>query len=123
MIHGGDPVAFLDLDSALIKLRQDCQNPRFIPDLVQRLLLDNPHRVRVVMAPDAELAAKEIAEETAKLAAIKAKLNDEQKAQIIEQAAALQARQQEDDPEILPNLKIPSGDFKTIGNLASTTIY
>ena len=130
MIHGGDPVAFLDLDSALIKLRQDCQNPRFIPDLVQRLLLDNPHRVRVVMAPDANLAAKAIAEETAKLAAIKAKLNDEQKAQIIEQAAALQARQQqEDDPEILPKvglediadeLKIPSGDFKTIGNLAST---
>ncbi len=120
MIHGGDPVAFLDLDSALIKLRQDCQNPRFIPDLIQGLLLDNPHRVRVVMAPDADLAAKAIAEETAKLAAIKAKLNDEQKAQIIEQ---------EDDPEILPKvglediadeLKIPSGNFKTIGNLAST---
>jgi Zn-dependent M16 (insulinase) family peptidase len=130
MIHGGDPVAFLDLDSALIKLRADCQNPRFIPDLIQRLLLDNPHRVRVVMAPDAELAAKEIAEETAKLAAIKAKMTEEQKAQIIEQAAALQARQQqEDDPDILPkvglediadDLKIPSGDFKTIGNLAST---
>jgi Zn-dependent M16 (insulinase) family peptidase len=130
MIHGGDPVAFLDLDSALIKLRADCQNPRFIPDLIQRLLLDNPHRVRVVMAPDAELAAKEIADETAKLAAIKAKMTEEQKAQIIEQAAALQARQQqEDDPDILPkvglediadDLKIPSGDFKTIGNLAST---
>jgi Zn-dependent M16 (insulinase) family peptidase len=130
MIHGGDPVAFLDLDSALSRLRQDCQNPRFIPDLIQRLLLDNPHRVRLVMAPDANLAAKAIAEETAKLAEIKAKLNDEQKAQIIEQAAALQARQQqEDDPEILPkvglediadDLKIPSGDFKTIGNLAST---
>ncbi len=51
------------------------------------------------MAPDAELAAKEIAEETAKLAAIKAKMTEEQKAQVIEQAAALQARQQqEDDP-------------------------
>jgi Zn-dependent M16 (insulinase) family peptidase len=37
--------------------------------------------------------------------ALKAKMNDEQKAQIIEQAAALQARQQqEDDPEILPKV-------------------
>jgi len=28
--------------------------------LVQRLLLDNPHRVRGVMAPDAKLAAQEL---------------------------------------------------------------
>ncbi|WP_069470968.1 hypothetical protein [Candidatus Marithrix sp. Canyon 246] len=99
MIHGGDPVEFLDLDFALTRLREDCQNPRFIPDLIQGLLLDNPHRARVVMAPDAELAAKEIADETAKLAAIKAKMTKEQKSQVIEQAAALQARQQqEDDP-------------------------
>jgi len=60
MLHGGDPVTFLNLDPLLTALRADCENPDFIPDLGRRLLLDNPHRVRVVMAPDAKLAAQEL---------------------------------------------------------------
>ncbi|RKZ57275.1 MAG: peptidase M16 [Candidatus Parabeggiatoa sp. nov. 3] len=130
MLHGGDPVTFLNLDPLLTALRADCENPDFIPNLVRRLLLDNPHRVRVVMAPDAKLAAQELADEKARLEALKATLTDEAKAKIVEQAAALEARQQEkDDPEILPKvgledvadkLNIPEGRFEVVTDLPAT---
>jgi len=93
MMHGGDPLAFVDIDPVLSALRADCQNPVFIPNLVRRLLLDNPHRVRVVMAPDINLGAQEVAEEKAQLEAVKAALSEADKAKIVDQAAALDARQ------------------------------
>jgi Zn-dependent M16 (insulinase) family peptidase len=130
MIHGGDPVAFLDIDPVLTTLRADSQNPEFIPNLVRRLLLDNPHRVRVVMAPDANLAAQELAEEKARLEALQSAMTDEAKAKVIEQTAALEARQQtKDDPEILPkvglediadDLKIPEGTSEPVNGLPAT---
>jgi hypothetical protein len=130
MIHGGDPVAFLDIDPVLTTLRADSQNPEFIPNLVRRLLLDNPHRVRVVMAPDANLAAQELAEEKAQLEALQSAMTDDAKAKVIEQTAALEARQrQPDDPEILPkvglediadDLKIPEGTSQPVNGLPAT---
>jgi Zn-dependent M16 (insulinase) family peptidase len=56
-LHGGDPVAVLDIDPLLESLRREIQDPAFIKDLARRLLLDNTHRVRLVMAPDNTLAA------------------------------------------------------------------
>jgi Zn-dependent M16 (insulinase) family peptidase len=130
MIHGGDPVAFLDIDPVLTDLRKDVQDPNFIPRLVRQLLLDNPHRVRVVMAPDVNLAAQQIAEEKAQLETLKAAMTDEDKNKVIELAAALEVRQQtKDDPEILPKvgledvadeLKIPQGTSQPINNLPAT---
>ena len=130
MIHGGDPVAFLDIDPVLTTLRADSQNPEFIPNLVRRLLLDNSHRVRVVMAPDANLAAQELAEEKAQLEALQSAMTDDAKAKVIEQTAALEARQrQPDDPEILPKvglediadeLKIPEGTSQPVNGLPAT---
>jgi len=130
MIHGGDPVAALDIDPALAALRADCQNPDFIPSLVQRLLLDNPHRVRLVMAPDANLAAQELAEEKAQLAAIKAAMTDDEKNQIVKQTITLENRQKaKDNPEILPKvgledvqdeLKIPEGTSQPVNELPAT---
>jgi len=59
VLHEGDPVAALDIDDLLNEVRKDAEDPQFIPRLVKELLLDNPHRIRLTMAPDAELAAKE----------------------------------------------------------------
>ena len=133
MIHDGDPVAFLDIDPALVALRENCQDPNFIPNLVRRLLLDNPHRVRVVMAPDSQLAAQQLAQERAQLATLQAKLSADEQNQIIAQAAALQARQhQQDDPELLPkvgladvpgDLKIPEGKAEVIANHLPVTWF
>jgi Zn-dependent M16 (insulinase) family peptidase len=130
MLHGGDPLTFLDIDPALIELRQDCQQPDFIPNLIKNWLLENPHRVRVVMAPDPQLAERQLAAEQAQLNALQAAMTPAEKAKIIEQTAALQARQQQaDDPELLPkvdltdipnDLMIPEGQSRPINGFPAT---
>ena len=104
-MHDGDPIALLDTDAALQQLREKIQNPRFIPDLIQDWILDNTHRVRFTMKPDADLSAEKEAEEKARLQAIQDNLSDEEKQAIVSQALALKARQeQDDDPSILPEV-------------------
>lgn len=104
-IHDGDPIAVLDLEPALARLRAKAADPAFIPGLVRRLLLDNPHRVRVVLAPDTGLTAAKAAAERARLDAMHAALSPEGAQAIVEQAAALAARQaEEDDVSILPTV-------------------
>lgn len=130
LLHGGDPVETLDIDPVLSALRADCHNPQFVPTLIRQLLLDNPHRVRVVMAPDADLAKQRLAQEMAQLAELRASLKTEDCQKIIAQTQALQARQQrQDDPSILPkvgladvapDLKIPEGNTQVIAGSPTT---
>ncbi|MCP4698344.1 MAG: peptidase M16 [Gammaproteobacteria bacterium] len=104
-LHGSDPLNALNLDPLLDALHEDIKNPEFIKGLVRRLLLDNPHRVRLVMAPDKTLSARKAAEEAARLAAVKEVMNDGEKARIIERTKALETRQNTpDDPECLPKV-------------------
>ncbi|GKT12395.1 MAG: presequence protease [Thiomicrorhabdus sp.] len=104
-LHEGDPIALLDTDHALKLLEDEVKDPQFIPNLVQSLLLDNPHRVRLTMTPDTELSAQKDQAEKDKLAAIQAKLTDAEKQVIIDQAVALEERQaQIDDPDLLPEV-------------------
>jgi len=126
-IHGGDPIAALDSDPLLEQLRAESRAADFIPRLVRQLLLDNPHRVRLTMAPDPEMGMKQAASEHERLAAIRAALADADKARLVEQARALAERQQQqDNPELLPrvgledvppDLKIPEGVIRTVGAL------
>lgn len=104
-VHRGDPIALLDLDAALAELRDDIQDPDFIKKLVCELLLDNTHRVRVVMKPDRELGAKLIAEERQKLEGIRQKMNESQIENVISLSAALKNRQElEEDLDVLPKV-------------------
>ncbi len=129
-IHGGDPVAALDLDDQLEQLRADCRDPAFIPTLVRRLLLDNPHRVRLVMEPDAELPAREAEAEQHQLETLRARLGAVARSCLAEAARALEQRQQqENDPELLPrvtladvapDLDIPEGTSRPLGELPTT---
>ncbi|MDZ7622534.1 MAG: insulinase family protein [Candidatus Competibacteraceae bacterium] len=129
-IHGGDPLPALNSDPLLEQLRVESRTSEFIPDLVRRLLLDNPHRVRLTMAPDPELVEKQAAAERQRLAAIRAALSEADQARIVEQARVLAERQsQPDDPELLPKvgladipleLKIPEGVARPVGDLPAT---
>ncbi|GGB90950.1 peptidase M16 [Marinobacterium zhoushanense] len=106
-IHRGDPLAALNVDSALEKLREAIKDRDYIPSLIRRWLLDNPHRVRLTLRPDNELAVRRDAAEAEKLAAIKAAMSDEEKAEVIDLASKLEARQmQSDDESILPRVTL-----------------
>lgn len=106
-IHEGNPVDLLDMDKVLAQLQKDIAGPDFIKQLTRDWLLDNPHRLRLTLVPDTELSAKENAAEAARLAKIKAAMNADDKQNVIDLAAALAKRQQdEDDPEILPKVSL-----------------
>ncbi len=103
--HRGDAIAVLNLDPVIEQLRENIRDPEYIKGLARRLLLDNPHRVTLVMAPDAQMADRRDAAEAARLAAIKAALSDADKSRIVTQAAALAERQQlQEDESILPKV-------------------
>lgn len=105
--HRGDPIALLNLDPVLEKLQQQIQDPEFIKSLVKDLLLNNQHRIRLVMKPDTELARQKEQAEKDSLASIKASLSDSEKQAIVDGAAALKERQEmEENLDILPKVGI-----------------
>lgn len=104
-VHGGAPATALNIDPVLETLRGKIRDPQFIPGLVRRWLLDNPHRVRLTFKPDTGLEARRAAAEATRLEARRATLSDEQKRNIVERAKLLEARQrQTDDPAVLPRV-------------------
>lgn len=105
--HRGDPVAQLDLDRALTELRAKVADPDFIQNSVRKWLLDNPHKVRLTLRPDTQMASRAQAAEVARLAAMKSAMSDDEKQAVIARTKALQARQvQVDDESILPKVGI-----------------
>jgi Zn-dependent M16 (insulinase) family peptidase len=105
--HYSDPIAVLNLDPVLENLRERIRDTDYIKQLARKLLLENPHRITLVMAPDTELSARRQAAESAALATIKAGMDAAEKQQVIELASALAARQeQSDDESILPKVEL-----------------
>lgn len=106
-IHRGDAIALLNLDPVLESLHEQIKEPDFVQRLVKEWLLDNPHRVRLTLRPDAELAQRRDQKEAANLEAIRQQLSEDEADALIQQAADLAARQmQEDDESILPKVTI-----------------
>jgi presequence protease len=103
--HRGDPIALLDLDPVLAELRTRIENPDYIKTLARNLLLENQHRVRLVLRPDKQLSARKIRAEQERLSQIARRLSAEDKQRIISQAAELKRRQARvDDETILPKV-------------------
>jgi len=133
VLYNADPVAVLDLDAAIKQLYKDIENPDYIKNITRTLLLDNPHRVRLVMSPDSEKNQQEDIDEAQRLATIKAAMSETDKQETIQLAADLQARQQQlDDPEILPkvgledvksHIKEVQGESAILSNQQPLTCY
>lgn len=126
-VHRGDPIGLLDLDGALEELRQQIKNPDFIKNLVKELLIDNPHRVKIVMKPDRELGAQLLAAEKSALEEQRQSLTDDEKQNVIRLAKALNDRQnQEEDLSVLPQVTrddIPATkSFPAPSTLTSNTL-
>ena len=103
--HRGDPIEVLNVDPVLEQLRKDIKHPDFIQNLVKKHLLENAHRVRLTLKPDAKLADNRKAAEKQTLAEIKKNLSAKDIQKIISTAEDLAERQQEeDDPEVLPKV-------------------
>lgn len=104
-IHDGNPIDIWEVDEHLQWLREQVKDPSWLPGLLQKHLIDNPHRVRVTLVPDATKSAKLAEAEQARLDAIEATLTEADKQKLKEQAEQLTARQAaEDDLSLLPKV-------------------
>jgi Zn-dependent M16 (insulinase) family peptidase len=92
--HGGDPLTFLRMREHLDACRQRWErDPGLFHRLIRENLLENPHRLLVVLRPDREVQVQADAATATKLAAQRAQLTADQIAGIAKAAAALEAAQ------------------------------
>ncbi|PKF33327.1 insulinase family protein [Acinetobacter proteolyticus] len=104
-IHHNDPIHVWDVDSAIEQVKEELKDPMWLSNLIQTHLLDNPHRVQMILVPDAAKSVKEQQAEQARLAEITANLTDAEKVTIQEKTEALKKRQDTpDNLELLPKV-------------------
>ena len=105
--HGGEPERLLLLDKDLDAIKNGVKEGDYFEGLIRKKLIDNPHRVRFVLAPDSTLAETQQKEEQAKLDAIAKALTEEEREKIQLDTDALKALQESDeDISCLPTLAL-----------------
>ena len=103
--HNGDAVAALDLSPAVERLRAKMREPNFIKERLTALVLDNPHRITLTVAPNPDLDELRKEREAQRLADMRANLDEDAIANVRKLAKDLEQRQnQVDDVSILPKV-------------------
>ncbi len=106
-MHGGQPERILKLDEDLAKIRSAVDAGPFFEERIRRYLLDNPHRVKLVLNPDQAMEAREQEREALALEKIGATLTADDITRIDADARALTRLQEsEEDIDCLPTLDL-----------------
>ncbi len=106
-IHGGDPKSILDFEENLDRLRAELDKGPFFENLIRTYLLDNPHRISLLLKPDPELGPRQEEDTRKKLDAIQQRLSDAEKQQLIKRSLELKAAQEgPEDLSCLPSLEL-----------------
>lgn len=107
--HGADPKHSLLIHSLFEELKNRLVDRNYLPNLLRRYFLDNPHFVCLSLEPDPHLAEKEHQEEKEKLAAIKHSLKEQEIQAILDQEARLrehQSKMEEQSLDCLPAISL-----------------
>lgn len=108
--HDAKPEEGLMIHSLFERLRQYIlEDPKYLTKLIQKHLLNNTHFVRVVLEPNKDIEAQELAQERAVLDKIRESMSDASVQHLIEQAkelTAFQKSQEEVNLDILPKLTL-----------------
>lgn len=99
--HGCPPENALCVHSQFKKLQLLVKDPQYLPNLIRKYFLDNPHRVSLTFKPDSTIAKKEEDEERERLQKIQKELSKEEEKKIIHQAAELKKYQEKMEAQSL----------------------
>jgi len=124
--HGGSPFEILDLEPPLAALREEIKDPEFVGKLIHEMLLDNPHRVTVVLRADPEHQERLTRQEEEQIRVIESQMDSADRKAVIDQAIKLRERQQSpDDLSLLPkvgledipmSMNIPESEQSSVAN-------
>ena len=104
--NGGDPLAPLAYEAPLAAVRARlAAEPDYLQTLIGRYLLDNPHRVTVILEPEAGLNGRLEAAERARLDEARAAMSAADAQTVLDETQTLRERQNApDSPEALASL-------------------
>ena len=116
-LYDADPMAPLAFEEPLNHVKkQALEGEGYFEGLIRRYFLENPHRTRLILYPDADLKQEWEEKEAARLADEKARMTERDLARIKKEMEALRHLQEDpDDPEALaaiPRLKLKDLDKK-----------
>ncbi len=106
--HGCRMEDALKIHSLFDKLRLKLKEERFLPSLIEKYLLHNPHTLYCLLSPSLTLEKEEREEEKKRLQRIHATLSQKEKGLIVQQAEQLKKYQRETERQslkCLPKLK------------------
>ena len=105
-LYDGDPLVPLKFNPLIEKIRRRLETePGFFRDVIRTWFLDNPHRLTSVMEPSRTCMEESEAGFHKRMAELQARLSDEDRVRIRDEAARLKALQSEpDSPEALASL-------------------
>ncbi|MEA2059861.1 MAG: insulinase family protein [Thermodesulfobacteriota bacterium] len=106
-IHEGDPVACLNFDDDLNRLKQEIEKGNFLENRIKSWFLENPHRVLFTLAPDQDMEEKNEKKTRAHLAELLKKMKQADIDKIESDALKLTRLQEsKEDLSVLPCLEI-----------------
>lgn len=106
-LYDRDPAALLKFEQPLSEIKEKIKNGQYFEQLIDRHLLNNPHRATVSLLPDANLAQQRESAELARLKAAREEMTEVQLAGLVENTITLKLRQQTPDaPEALATIPV-----------------
>ena len=85
MNHRGDPLSPLRIDETLKQIREKVEEGGYFENLVKTHLIENSHRIKLIMTPDENFASQEAVTEKETLAKRQKELDEATKSKIIKQ--------------------------------------
>lgn len=110
-LHADDPFSPLLIEKNLQQLRHATRDPQFFPSLIRKHLLDNPHRVSMLLRPDPTHAEREEQALQQRLDQFEQQLGETTRQKLVADAVELANSQDEqDDTSCLPTLELSDID-------------
>ncbi|MDZ7288955.1 MAG: insulinase family protein [candidate division KSB1 bacterium] len=114
-LYGGDPLAPLTFEAPLAAIKAHvAANERFFENMIRQHLLQNQHRVTVILEPDPQAGKQEEAAEKERLAKASMTMSKEELQKVIDDTRTLKLRQATPDPPealaTIPMLKLSDLD-------------
>ena len=115
-MHGSLPENSLTVEATLANVRANIADGYF-ESALEKIMLNNPHRAKVIMLPDKTLGQKNAEAEAERLRSILASMSDDEKARIVAEEASLREWQQTEESDealkCLPTLELSDIRTKT----------
>lgn len=106
-IHGSNPISFLLFNEHLERFKRELKNGKFFEKMIESLLLNNPHRLTLIMNPSSTYNQVLAQNEKQYLQSIQEKLTTQDIENIDKEAQILKQRQNEKvDNNCLPTLLV-----------------